>query len=433
MVRCRQGRLHHRHLRREIGPVQPQRRGGGRLHLHGRHDRQGDQGHHPGDGRHLHHGLRDLQAHHGRHERHGMGNRLFRSHGANRGLVQDQRHPDGRRHQEHRRGGGGEQHSPERAARRAWPASDHHARLRGGHAVQGVHHEGGRGRGRAWPVVHRHQRPPQGRGSHPAGDQTPVPRPLQRRRPGETEEGLRFRRGGQVPAADVGGHGEPRRQYPVGGPGHEDRHGGHRTDGRRHEPGHRSPVPAPAPADGQPQRNPGSHLVAGGHAGDQRRLPRHSVPATHGQIDAGRDPGGPWTIHGHRHHSGRGRSRHRSRGHGGTHASSHQGRVRGHQRRARRGGFGGRDLFFARHRDHRGRDLVGISAQTRLGNQLRRHSGDHHRGLEQGLAGVPGDQRAGGLAQRRRRADVGRTGPEAPIRRTAGLRGHRLQSLLPGS
>lgn len=40
MVRCRQGRLHHRHLRREIGPVQPQRRRGGRLHLHGRHDRQ---------------------------------------------------------------------------------------------------------------------------------------------------------------------------------------------------------------------------------------------------------------------------------------------------------------------------------------------------------------------------------------------------------
>jgi hypothetical protein len=52
---------------------------------------------------------------------------------------------------------------------------------------------------------------------------------------GLAEEGLRLRRGGQVPAANVGGHGEPRRQYPVGGPGHEDRHGGHRTDGRRHD------------------------------------------------------------------------------------------------------------------------------------------------------------------------------------------------------
>lgn len=154
--------------------------------------------------------------------------------------------------------------------------------------------------------------------------------------------------------------------------------------------GHRSPVPALAPADGQPQRNPGPHSTAGGHAGDQRRLPLHSVPATHGQIDAGRDPGGPGTVHGPRHHSGRGRSRHRRRGHGGTHASRHQGRLRGHQRRARRSGFGGRDLFFARHRDHRGRDLVSVSAQTRLGNQLRRHSGDHNRGLEQGLAGVPG-------------------------------------------
>jgi len=141
------------------------------------------------------------------------------------------------------------------------------------------------------------------------------------------KKALRFRRGGQVPAADVGGHGEPRREYPVGGPGHEDRHGGHRTDGRRHEPGYRSPVPAPAPADGQPQRDPGTHLAAGGDAGLGRHLPRHSLPAAHGQIDAGRDPGCPGTILGLRHHSGRGRSRHRRRGHGRTHASRHQGRV----------------------------------------------------------------------------------------------------------
>ena len=88
------------------------------------------------------------------------------------------------------------------------------------------------------------------------------------RRPGETEKGLRLGRGGQVPAADVGRHaGSLEGNIQSVGTRHETRHGGHRADGRRHEPGHRRAVCAAAPADRQPQRDPGPDPAAGGDAG----------------------------------------------------------------------------------------------------------------------------------------------------------------------
>ncbi len=178
-----------------------------------------------------------------------MGEDLRRSYGPDGRFLQDQRPPDGRRHQEHRRGGRLFQCPIAGTTRHSRAVADHYARLGSRNLVQGVHHESRRGRRKARALVHRFHRTVERDYPHSPGDQGAFPRSVPGCGPGGDQESLRFRRGRQVPFADVPGRRGAGDQYSVCRPGYEDRHRRHRRDGPGHEYGHRQSVQAPVAAD----------------------------------------------------------------------------------------------------------------------------------------------------------------------------------------